>query len=124
MACWSACTYDGAVDGAYQYDATPHVLPPSSERNRSTPAAQTRLASFGSTAMTLLCHPMLLRPSVDREMQLLSIAEKTFVSSSAPYDVGLSSVCTCGVQVVPPSEERNTAKSPWSNVPPLRAARA
>src|SRR5258706_3565939 len=126
MACWSAWTNDGSFSAADQYDATPHVLPPSSERKRSTPAAHTRFASFGSTAMTLQCHPMLLRFVVLVDAQPSPMALCGLVSSIAPKDEGLLSVCTCAVQVpaAPPCDERKTAKRPWSNVPPLRAASA
>src|SRR5437870_8813414 len=98
MPCWSACTNDDALAGAAQYDATPQFLPPSSERKRSTPAAHTRLGSFGSTAMTLQCHPMLLRFDVRTGPQSPT-ADETFVISNGPYDAGLSSVRTCAVHV-------------------------
>src|SRR5881394_2676414 len=114
MACWSAWTYDGVFSEAHQYEATPQVRPPSSERKRSTPAAQTRLGSFGSTLMTLQCHPMLLRFSVVVEAQPCVVAEKTLVKRSGPYAAGVSLVRTCAVHVpsAPPSFERKTASSP------------
>src|SRR5262249_35350333 len=97
-----------------QYDATPHVAPPSSERKRSTPAAHTRLASCGSTAMTLQCHPMLLRSSVRVDVHPLVSAEYGLVSSSAPYDNDVASVCTFVVQLptAPSLVERKTAYRP------------
>src|SRR5712691_1524929 len=46
------------MSSGHQYEATPRVRPPSSERKRSTPAAQTRSESSGSTAITLQCQPI------------------------------------------------------------------
>jgi hypothetical protein len=42
----------------HQYEPTPQVAPPSSERNRSTPPTQTRFGSAGSTAIVLQYQPM------------------------------------------------------------------
>src|SRR5258705_7195651 len=41
--------------------AIPQLWPPSSDRNHQTPEAQTRLPSFGSTAITLLYQPMFVK---------------------------------------------------------------
>ena len=65
--------------------ARPHVLPPSSERNQSTPAAQTRSGSRGSTAMTFAYHPMLtieLAAFGDWGLQTRTLADAALVSSS------------------------------------------
>src|SRR6476469_4642865 len=56
MLCWSACRCD--CSALHQYDATPHERPPSSERKRSTPAANTRSGSTGSTAIVLQYQPI------------------------------------------------------------------
>src|SRR5436190_6854893 len=126
MPCWSACTNDDALSGAAQYDATPQFLPPLSERKRSTPAAHTRSGSVGSTAITLACHPMLLRFDVLVDLHSSVVAEEGFVSRRWPYADGTAAVRTCAVHVpaAPSAVERKTACSPWSNVPPLCAASA
>src|SRR5437763_16881047 len=99
MPCWSAWTNDGALSSAARYDATPQFLPPSSERKRSTPAAQTRSGSFGSTAITLACHPMLLRFVVFVDRHSFVVADSGFVSRRWPYADGLVAVRTCAVHV-------------------------
>src|SRR5256885_16901210 len=81
MKCWSACTNDDAVDVVHQNDAGRNEWPPSSERKRSTPAAQTRFSSRGSTAIVLEYHPMLSSvPPNPPQLALASVI--AFVSSS------------------------------------------
>src|SRR3954469_24706230 len=103
MKCWSACTNDETVV-VHQNDATRNECPPSSERKRSTPAAQTRFSSVGSTAIALEYHPMLV--SVAPKPLQLAIASVTGFVSSSVESRSLLVLRNCACQVCPPSSDR------------------
>src|SRR6185436_18676649 len=103
MPCWSACAKCGSDFGAHQYDARPQLAPPSSDLKRSTPPAQTRFESSGSTAMTLSYHPWFTKNVPELQLDwtattgfdnntVLSFVESVFLTRasqlpSSPLDV-------------------------------------
>src|SRR3954467_12144283 len=103
MKCWSECTNDETVP-VHQNDATRNEWPPSSERKRSTPAAQTRFSSRGSTAIVLEYDPMLSSVLL-KSLQPAITSVTGFVSSSVDKRSPLV-LRNCACHVWPPSSER------------------
>src|SRR5215831_17001487 len=110
MACWSACAYSGS-GLVHQYEATPQFCPASLERNRSMPPTQTVLGLTGSTVMMLSYHPWVNAKVDVPNPHCVNSASIGLVSSSVLSSVPLVLV-TWVVQVVPPSADRYTARSP------------
>src|SRR3989338_2283186 len=117
MACWSAWAKRKLLVAAHQWEAIPQLAPASSERKRSIPPTQTRLASAGSTAMTLSYQPWLKNWFGPQKPQSLKKENKVFVSRTVLSLVGLV-LRTWAVQVVPLSMERKTPCSPSSKLEP------
>src|SRR5436190_22122433 len=115
MVCWSACAKLGVAGSpassvAHQYDATPKLLPPSSERNRSTPPVHTISGSTGSTAITLSYQPWLKKKSEGPNSHSERLAMIGLLSSSV-LSLSASVLRSCAFQVVlaPAASERKRA---------------
>src|SRR5688572_9253314 len=97
----------------------PQLRPPSSDRNQLTPAAHTRSGSRGSTAMTLMYHPMLVKSFWNAGLQSPSVAPYGLVSSSVLSLFESRFVVRASQERgSPPAADRYTASSPCRKFPP------
>ena len=92
-------------------------MPPSSERNRSTPAAQTRFSSAGSTAITLQYQPIVVQPfSLEFARTPAEEFEELLLGELGAKHIVVGTDFTYGQKragTVDSLRARNTASKPW-----------